>query len=63
MRSLPLLPLELEAAVVEPSLSILELGPSLSLPHWALPGIVRGVDLFCCSIVSMLAAGVPPRVI
>ena len=59
--SLHLLPLELEAADIDPSLSILELRASLSLPLEALPYSLSGVNLFWCSTVTMMAATVPLR--
>ena len=59
--SLPLLPLELETADADPSLSIPELGASLPRPLDSLLGSLRDVSLFSCLVVLILYGIVPPR--
>ena len=50
MGSLPLLPFALDAADVDPPLSILELRASLPRSPDSLPCCLRGANLFVCSI-------------
>ena len=61
MGSLPMLPLELQVADADLSLSILELWTSLSQSFEAFPYSLSDVNLFCYSTLVMLAATVPLR--
>ena len=61
MGSLPLLPLALEEADVDPSLRMHELRASLFRPPDMLPCSHNGVNLLCRSISAPLAVAAPPR--
>jgi len=58
---LPLPRFELEAADVDPPLSIPELSASLLLSPVSLPCCRRGANLFWCSTLLRLSGSVPPR--
>ena len=61
MDSLPLLPLELEAAEDDPPRSMPEVRSSLTLSPIALPSCLRGANMFCSSVGYMLSKTLTPR--